>query len=447
MAAPTVETTSLPPPSRYDDLLRQIVQLSADLQKTAALSQALQRERDGLQLNNSKLRDEAKRLNERCDKLQLVLMQETEQKIESDKRHEDLIAKWKRQLEAKARAFESLQKKFAPPRDLGQLRFTIQEELEGPHQQRVESLQDEVEKYRQIAFNLRRECEVVKTEFEQFSADQSTELESVHATYEMTLDDLKRRLQDAEERAQDANNAELVRQLEHQKQAAAVEIKMLHDDLRDARDELMREHERAQQQKSESALRLADELMKNATMELDGKALHRQTAKLRDECEAYRSKWDAAQSALHELSCECESLREQVKQKDMMDRVNELTLKLQAAEALVQKASADSTRAKETEATTAEFTALLKAREDEVARKEDELRQAQNDAEESIHKLEVERESLSKALQALETEKEHYVGKQSSSQELLARMKSECVMLRTKLKEVESDYRALQTKH
>lgn len=44
-----------PPASRYDDLLRQIVQLNADLQKTAALSQALQRERDGLQHNNSKV--------------------------------------------------------------------------------------------------------------------------------------------------------------------------------------------------------------------------------------------------------------------------------------------------------------------------------------------------------------------------------------------------------
>lgn len=42
-------------PTRYDDLLRQIVQLNTDLQKTAALSQTLQRERDGLQHNNSKV--------------------------------------------------------------------------------------------------------------------------------------------------------------------------------------------------------------------------------------------------------------------------------------------------------------------------------------------------------------------------------------------------------
>lgn len=80
----------------------------------------------------------------------------------------------------------------------------------------------------------------------------------------------------------------------------------------------MRSHERSQQEKSESAIRLAGELSKNATMELDCKALNRQMAKLRDECESYRSKWDASQSKLHDLSCECESLRDQIKQKDAM---------------------------------------------------------------------------------------------------------------------------------
>lgn len=46
--------------------------------------------------------------------------------------------------------------------------------------------------------------------------------------------------------------------------------------------------------------------------------------------------------------------------------MNELTNKLQAAEALVQRTSVDSTRARENEASVAECAALIKAREDEV---------------------------------------------------------------------------------
>lgn len=47
------------------------------------------------------------------------------------------------------------------------------------------------------------------------------------------------------------------------------------------------------------------------------------------------------------------------------------------------------------------------------------MRQAQHEAEEALHKLQVESESTCKALQTLEAEKEHYVAKQSSSQELV----------------------------
>lgn len=198
------------------------------------------------------LRDEAKRLHERCDKLQAVLMQETEQKIESDKRHEELIAKWKRQLEAKAKAFESLQQKFAPPRDLDQLRIKIQEELEGPYQSRIEALQAELERQHQRTFEVRREYEIVKTEYEQFAADQvaerplssthvyasealtslltgpqGNEMECLQQTYEMQVADLKKKLRLAEEKAEDTRNTETIRRLEQLREAAGMEIKAL----------------------------------------------------------------------------------------------------------------------------------------------------------------------------------------------------------------------------
>lgn len=80
----------------------------------------------------------------------------------------------------------------------------------------------------------------------------------------------------------------------------------------------MRVHELSEREKRETAIRLADEMTKNATMKLDLKALSRQMAKLKDECESYRSKWDSAQSKLHELSSESESLRDQMKQKDSL---------------------------------------------------------------------------------------------------------------------------------
>ncbi|RHY90507.1 hypothetical protein DYB35_003999 [Aphanomyces astaci] len=70
------------------------------------------------------------RCEERCEKMQEVLMTETEYKVQSDRKHEALMHKWKQQLEIKAREFEVLQKNLAPPKDLDQLRLAIQDELD-----------------------------------------------------------------------------------------------------------------------------------------------------------------------------------------------------------------------------------------------------------------------------------------------------------------------------
>lgn len=52
--------------ARYDALLRQVVQLNADLHKTAALSQALQCERDDLRQSSQRVRGPA-RSNSGCE--------------------------------------------------------------------------------------------------------------------------------------------------------------------------------------------------------------------------------------------------------------------------------------------------------------------------------------------------------------------------------------------
>ncbi|RHY04460.1 hypothetical protein DYB25_010651, partial [Aphanomyces astaci] len=137
-AAPsTMDPSGCPPNGRYEYLLQQVVQLNTDLHKTVALSQSLKSERDSLQELTQRLKQDVMRCEERCEKMQEVLMTETEYKVQSDRKHEALMHKWKQQLEIKAREFEVLQKNLAPPKDLDQLRLAIQNEVELPHRQRV----------------------------------------------------------------------------------------------------------------------------------------------------------------------------------------------------------------------------------------------------------------------------------------------------------------------
>lgn len=56
-------------------------------------------------------------------------------------------------------------------------------------------------------------------------------MECIHATYEMKMNDLKKRLAHEEEKARDSHNADIIRRLEQQKDAMQVELKMLHSEI------------------------------------------------------------------------------------------------------------------------------------------------------------------------------------------------------------------------
>jgi hypothetical protein len=89
------------------------------------------------------------------------------------------MLEWKTQLDEKALEFERLQERIAPPRDLDMLRIKIQEELSAPHAAKLAAMESEIEKFRSMFYNSRREYERVKTEFEQFSLDAAKERESI----------------------------------------------------------------------------------------------------------------------------------------------------------------------------------------------------------------------------------------------------------------------------
>ncbi|GMF25931.1 unnamed protein product [Phytophthora fragariaefolia] len=141
-------------------------------------------------------------------------------------------------------------------------------------------------------------------------------MECIHETYEVTLNDLRRKLHLAEETAANAQQSEEIRRLEQQREAAKIEIKALRDEIRVRNNAAW--CQQSENEKSAHELRLADEATRNATLELDLKACSRQLTRAKDECENIRAKWDHAQNKLLELASENEGLREQLKQKDSL---------------------------------------------------------------------------------------------------------------------------------
>ena len=162
-----------------------------------------------------------------------------EQKIRLDieSKHDDVVRSWKSQLEQKAQEFSRLQQEMAPPRDLEMLRMKIQEELEAPHQRKVASLENEAMKYREMFYNIRREHELLKTEFEQFTADQGKRDESIHEAHVASVAALKARILELQQIQDDTTLPDTCRRLERSLKDAEVREKALEAEIAKVRKE------------------------------------------------------------------------------------------------------------------------------------------------------------------------------------------------------------------
>ncbi|KAF0717404.1 hypothetical protein As57867_002308, partial [Aphanomyces stellatus] len=307
-----------PAHGRYEYLLQQVVQLNTDLHKTVALSQSLKTERDSLQELSSRLKQDVVRAEEKVEKMQEVLMTETEFKVQSDRKHEQALHRWKHQLEQKAKEFEVLQKNLAPPKDLDQLRLAIQDEVELPHRQRVQGLQLEIEKYRELFFNVRREYEILKTEHEQTIVNHGNELESAVAAHAVVLNDLKRQLSAAEERADDMHAIEKMRRMEQDKENVLLENLKVRQELEALRQAKLEQFQRQEQEATKHATQLTELLGLKTTFELEVKATSRQLQRMKDDCDRLQATVDEKDKKLREAVDDGMRLRDQVKQKDLL---------------------------------------------------------------------------------------------------------------------------------
>jgi hypothetical protein len=80
--------------------------------------------------------------------------------IESERRHEALVREWRSQIESRQADFDALQSQLQPPRDLELLKLHVTEELAGPYNAKIGSLESELSRAKSAYNGLQREFEV-----------------------------------------------------------------------------------------------------------------------------------------------------------------------------------------------------------------------------------------------------------------------------------------------
>lgn len=209
--------------------------LHTDLTRTVTLCQALKSENDNLKGAYATVKTDLLKMRAKYQDARRTMLEEAEARVSVEKKHEDLVAQWRQQLEAKAEEFDELQRTLSVPRDLDMLRMKIQEEMEVPHNAKVAELKAQCEEATKRFNNTWREHTLLKVEFEQFTADQAKEAESVYEAHKTTVAELKRQLAQAHEAAERPTSDDAVRALKRELDASKTRLKHLESELADLR--------------------------------------------------------------------------------------------------------------------------------------------------------------------------------------------------------------------
>ncbi|CAM9941955.1 unnamed protein product [Discosporangium mesarthrocarpum] len=305
------------PSGDYEKLLSTVGSLQGDLQRTLVVCRSLRDENEKLKLNFDAVRTEMVRLREKHNTTRAQLLEAIESRVEADQRTDVLVQKWKVQMEAQTREMESLHAKLEP-QDMDMLRARVQEELEEPHQRRVAALEAESEKNRQLFFNVRREYERCKAEYEQYTIDQGKELEMLHQQRKAEVHALKLRVQEMDSSLSDVSRDEEVRQLRRRVEEAAAVEKHLHAEISAVR----AEKERVELERHKLVLGHQSEAasihMRVSGMETEKQALQRRCADLEQEASRRRRQAEEARERLEGALDEAARAREALAGRDRL---------------------------------------------------------------------------------------------------------------------------------
>ena len=111
------------------------------------------------------------------------------EKLDLEQQSEAFLDTIKKNVTEKTKEFEALRDKFAG-NDIDLIRVKVQEELEIPHKMRIQAKDEEIEEQREQFFQIRRELERCKGEYDQAVSSLNREILKLKADYDDSMNTL-----------------------------------------------------------------------------------------------------------------------------------------------------------------------------------------------------------------------------------------------------------------
>ena len=177
------ESNSTGGSSQHAALLQTVIDLKADLERTMSKMQVMEEQNLNLTQNYNLVKDELVETRHKYNEARENYLGVVSEKTEVERNSESFLEKIKVQLSEKTKEFENMRDQFAP-QDLEMIRVKVQQELEVPHKQRIQAMEQEVQKHKDSFFSMKRELETAKAEYESYSINQAREVQSIRDEHE-----------------------------------------------------------------------------------------------------------------------------------------------------------------------------------------------------------------------------------------------------------------------
>eukprot|EP00741_Cyanophora_paradoxa_P020979 tig00021319_g20253.t1 len=352
----------------------------------------LREENDAFANNFEILKEAHIKLQDENKELRAQVAEIAEQKLASERMHDEMLRSWKVELERKAFEFDELRSQVVPQRELEVARLKVIEELEAPHREKCQALEREIERYQDMAMRLRREHELLKLHLESTMQEHAKQFEEFTLERDAAFKVLSERNRFLEEALEKQVDDDRLRMLQRENAELANRLSALTDEIFDIRTakEAIRVDKEQLVASHNTALNDRDLTIKNLFLEKDAlvrkmqqyESAHRESSQ---ELELLRNQVTSLETQLSQMRIELEQSHRMhqadkaMLQNALMERQREWSA---VRDELVGHADSLSTRLEEMEA-------LLASR----------LEQAEVDAADRIQRVRVEEAERRKRLE------------------------------------------------
>lgn len=179
-------------------LIGTVSELRMELQRTMIEIQSVKDQNRALMSNNQIIKNELLDTRRNYAEAYENYMATVTEKLEAERQNEAFMDRLKSQLLEKTKEFDLMRDKNSP-QDIDTIRIKVQEELEIPHREKVMKVQNELQDQKSRTSEMKRQFDVLKTDFEVMLKSSQREVASLKDQY----DQVERRHRDEMMRMQD----------------------------------------------------------------------------------------------------------------------------------------------------------------------------------------------------------------------------------------------------